>query len=167
MKILHIAYLEDNPYSGVCVVVPQHIKAHQELGHEVAFLNIFGGRKVEGIDCQISNIEDFPNPDIVVFHECYRKVYLKLGKRFVSEGIPYIVIPHGELSNDAQKKKHLKKVTANILLFNKFTIMHWQYSAYPNVNSIIPTLVKRKSLLPMVLRFQTNAKKTLTSTRPG
>ncbi|SDX58968.1 Glycosyltransferase involved in cell wall bisynthesis [Ruminococcaceae bacterium YAD3003] len=121
MKILHIAYLEDNPYSGVCVVVPQHIKAHQELGHEVAFLNIFGGRKVEGIDCQISNIEDFPNPDIVVFHECYRKAYLKLGKRFVSEGIPYIVIPHGELSNDAQKKKHLKKVTANILLFNKFT----------------------------------------------
>ena len=34
--------------------------------------------------------------------------------------VPYVIVPHGELSKDAQKKKRLKKNAANILIFNRF-----------------------------------------------
>ena len=120
MRILHIAYIDGDPFSGVCVVVPQHIRAQQELGHETAIYNVCDV-KIEGVDCQINDIDDFENPDIVVFQECYRKEYLKIVKRITAKGIPYVIIPHGELSDKAQNKKHLKKMAANILLFNRFT----------------------------------------------
>ena len=120
MRILHIAYLDGDPFSGVCVVVPQHIRAQQELGHETAIYNVDNVR-IDGVNCQIDDIGDFKDPDIVIFQECYRKEYLKIVKEFRAKGIPYVVIPHGELSDEAQKKKHLKKVAANLLLFNRFT----------------------------------------------
>ncbi|RNL11386.1 hypothetical protein DMP11_03180 [Parvibacter caecicola] len=59
-------------------------------------------------------------PDIVVFHEAYRFPYLAIAKQLKSEGIPYFVIPHGELSEQALKKKALKKMVANAIFFNKF-----------------------------------------------
>ena len=97
-----------------------HIKAQQALGHETAIYNACDV-KIEGVDCQIGDIDDFKDPDIAVFQECYRKDYLKLVKRITAKGIPYVIIPHGELSDEAQKKKHLKKMIANLLLFNRFT----------------------------------------------
>ena len=120
MRILHIAYLDGDPFSGVCVVVPQHIRAQQGLGHETALYNACGV-SIDGVDCQIDDIGKFENPDIVIFQECYRKVYLDLVKGINAKGIPYVIIPHGELSEEAQKKKHLKKAAANLLLFNRFT----------------------------------------------
>ena len=62
----------------------------------------------------------FDNPDIVVFHECYRPEYLKIAKNLRKNKIPYVDMPHGELRVEAQKKKHFKKVMANLLLFNDF-----------------------------------------------
>ena len=119
MRILHIACISNDPFSGVAVVVPQHVRAHRDLGNEVAFFNVNGVR-IDGIDCQIDDMDSFKDPDIVIFQECYRKEYLKIYKKLLKDNIPYVIVPHSELRKEAQQKKRLKKTVANILLFNRF-----------------------------------------------
>jgi glycosyltransferase involved in cell wall biosynthesis len=62
----------------------------------------------------------YNKPDIVVFHELYRFEYISIYRELVKLGIPYVIIPHGCLSKQAQQKKRIKKTIANIVFFNKF-----------------------------------------------
>lgn len=127
MRILHIASISDNPFNGVCVAVPQHV-IHQNEFAKTALINITN----ETIACMPMQLkydkrasleaayEPFGRPDIIVFHEAYRVPYLKLSSQARKLGIPYVIVPHGELGEWAQKKKRLKKALGNILLFNRF-----------------------------------------------
>ena len=97
MKILHIAHIRNNPFNGVCVVVPAHV-IHQSKLADVALLNI--------IDCKINGVEkqfvytgadwrkdvseDFKKPDIVVFHEVYHIQFVKIAKSLRKMKIPYV-----------------------------------------------------------------------------
>ncbi len=126
MVILHIAKVGSYAFSGVTVVVPQHVRAQGEYA-ETALLNI-SDVAIEGIEqftyrdgLDIATLPaPFNKPDLAVFHETYIPQYLKIRKNLKKNKIPYIILPHGDLRKEAQKKKWLKKKAANFLLFNRF-----------------------------------------------
>ncbi len=127
MLILHVARISNSLYDGVCVAVPQHIRAQKKYA-DVALFNV-ANIEINGIDTQfqysehpdISTLpEPFCKPELVVFHGIYIYHYIKLAKQLRKIKIPYIINPHGSLTVEAQSKKRLKKLVANILLFNRF-----------------------------------------------
>lgn len=127
MVIVHVACITNEKNKGVCVAVPQHITAQMEFA-QVCFVNV-NNVDIDGICVQFPYVskdmlnalpEPFNRPNIVVFHEVYRKPFIKVYKQVMKRGIPYIIIPHGCLTDEAQQKKHIKKMVANTLIFNRF-----------------------------------------------
>ena len=127
MVILHIALIGNSLFDGVSVSVPAHIKAQKQYA-EVALWNV-SGETIQGVDTQFSyvtcpSIERLPNPfckpDLVVFHEVYRVAYVKIQRELKKKKIPYVILPHGSFTVEAQKKKRLKKMVANFSVFSSY-----------------------------------------------
>ncbi len=128
MRVVHIASISEDPFNGVCVVVPEHVRAQSELA-DVRFVNV-SGVQIGGIEQQLEFDGRLPRTkdgsgwledvDIVVFHEVYRTRYLRLARVVRAAGVPYIIVPHGELGAQAQSRKRLKKRIANRTLFRSF-----------------------------------------------
>lgn len=127
MRLLHICAIENNKMSGMSNAVPDHFIFEKKLCN-CAILNILNTenyklkdlddvyyyKKIHNFDVWIS---DF---DIVIFHGVYIKEYLHIYRVIKKKNIPYIIIPHGSLTKQAQSTKRLKKFIANKMFFNHF-----------------------------------------------
>ena len=132
MTILHINAISGKKSSGISVVVPEHVKNQSKLENVAMFNcvdyipeNSINGYKVflshEFKQFDILKLEKpFNKPDLVVFHGIYIPYYIKIYKNLVKHDIPYIILPHGSLTKNAQKIKRIKKFFANNIFFNKF-----------------------------------------------
>lgn len=125
MVVLHICPLSDDLSNGVHIAVPQHVKAQRKYV-DAALWNLGQPLKIDGLEQVFSaaSLEQLPppycRPDLAVFHELYIPRYLSLAKQLRRQNIPYIIVPHGALKKNAQKKSRLKKTAANLLLFKRF-----------------------------------------------
>ena len=126
MVLIHIANIDTSVIGGVQTAVPQMIRAQSQFA-TVGFINIHG-EEIDGVrmlelgeSLDFSSLPaPFDRPDLVIFHEVYRYKYTKICKILNKNHIPYIVLPHGCLSREAQKRKFLKKFVANALFFKRF-----------------------------------------------
>lgn len=127
MIILHVFHSLNRKIAGADVIVPEHIKAHQQL-EAVGAVNITN-MEIEGIENQFEYPEDFKlsslkepfnKPDIIIFHQVYFPKFLKIAKEARKQNVPYIIIPHGSMTKEVQSQKRLKKIAGNLLFFNRF-----------------------------------------------
>ena len=130
INIFHIGFCPNNLASGVAVAIPAHLKHQAENSKfKVSFLNLCENNTLKISNVKIYQYKDTTNvinilneniPDIVIFHEIYRVQFLKISNILKKRKIPYIIIPHGSLTTEAQNQKKLKKILGNFLLFNKY-----------------------------------------------
>ena len=127
LTILHIASIGQNKYSGIYAAVPKHIECQQQHAN-IALINIpnikIPQSKTQFLynkNLKMNNLDKpFDSPDLVIFHGIYIPQYIRLYKQLIKTRTPYIIVPHGSLTKNAQKIKRVKKIIGNQLLFNSF-----------------------------------------------
>lgn len=133
MNILYISFLNGDSWAGPTYSVPKQIEAQAQYDN-VFWYNIRETKIKEWrSESYYHDLNDYPNvsihnlpspfnsPDIVVVEQFYGFAGKGIIKELERGKIPYVIIPRGELTYSAQKRKHWKKVFANILLFYKFS----------------------------------------------
>lgn len=132
MNILFVSHLTNNISEGPNYSVPAQVLS-QSCYDNVFWWNLTKAKQSFWLEKGLfHNIDEFPNvkisvlpvpfnnPDLVVFEGFYFINNVKLAIECRKKEIPYIIIPRCSLTWQAQKKKRLKKIVGNWLIFNKF-----------------------------------------------
>ena len=133
MNILYLSHLSGNLYAGPTYSVPKQIEYQSKID------NVFWYNAVKtDIDKWKSykyyhDLSDYPNetirdlpspfnsPDIIVVELFYNMARSPLLRELINSEVPYVIIPRGELTRQAQSRKRLKKIMANKFIFNKYS----------------------------------------------
>ena len=135
MIILYISKLDGRPWVGPTYSVPKQI-AGQAKYDDVFWYNLCAEGKSEGIENLTkwrgteyyadllkfptgsvrSLPEPFCHPELIVVEQGYPFARDSIRKEIQKSGVPYIVIPRGELTESAQSKKRIKKAIGNLVL---------------------------------------------------
>lgn len=132
MNILYLSHLSGEVYAGPTYSVPKQIEAQSKLDN-VFWYNAVKTRvdkwkqlpfyhdRNEYPNERIKSLpEPFNNPDIIVVELFYNMVKSPLIRELLRGEIPYIIIPRGELTKQAQARKRLKKKIANFLVCKRY-----------------------------------------------
>ena len=136
MVILHISALSQNKSSGLFYAIPpliyyqnkkENVKAAllNTSSKDIPMLKYFDltifKYNEKDIKSDLSGLpKPFNKPDLVIFHNTYIPVHMKIANHLKKRNIPYIIVPHGGMTKGAQSMKKFKKKLANILFYNKF-----------------------------------------------
>lgn len=132
MNILFLSHLSGASYAGPTYSVPKQIEAQAKIDN-VFWYNACISQKNEWKELSYyHDITDYPGesiydlpspfdkPDVIVVEGFYNMTNSKLRKELVKDKYPYVIIPRGELTKQAQKRKSLKKKIANLFFCNSF-----------------------------------------------
>lgn len=127
MIILHIIDVPKVAGNGVAVAVNNYAE-YECKNNKVCIYCLNDNINNKNVEIynqrEYKHINDLPapfnKPDVVIFNEVYKTKYISFYKYCKNNNIKYIIIPHGCLNKASQNHKKIKKIFANILLFNKF-----------------------------------------------
>lgn len=127
ITVLHIAHISNDYTSGVSNVVPQLLNWQNTIPNlNVALLNLnsYTPRDATYPVYPTRRIACLPapynKPDLVVFHEIYRKNFFFLYNELKKNNIQYVITPHGSLNATAQKQHYFAKAILNAVFFKRF-----------------------------------------------
>ncbi len=132
MNILYLSHLCGESYAGPTYSVPKQIEAQSKIDNVFWYNATKSGCQKWKSLSYYHDLNEYPeesiyalpepfnHPDLVVVELFYNMTLSNLRKELVSGKIPYIIIPRGELTKQAQKRKKIKKKIANILFCRKY-----------------------------------------------
>ncbi|WP_295218814.1 glycosyltransferase family 4 protein [Ruminococcus sp.] len=132
MNILFISNLSGLSFAGPTYSVPKQIEAQTKVDNVFWYNVTVKGKEewrslsyyhdlTEFPDESIYSLpEPFNKPDIIIVEQFYNMARNNIRKELVKGKIPYIIIPRGEFTHQAQMRKRMKKRLANLFLFRKF-----------------------------------------------
>ncbi len=130
--ILNVAPITHDVISGLTFAIPPSIEALQNQRIQTGLLatSTFG-RYNKPEPYPVVYIRDLPfypvlasmpaplnQPDLIVFHSTYILKHIPIAYEAIQRKIPYVIKPHGGMTQGAQQVKQLKKKIGNLLFFN-------------------------------------------------
>lgn len=132
LVIIYHTNLSGSPSAGPTYSVPKQIKAQSEVD-DVLWINSIDTRVPEweetglfhtSVEYGFKTLDDLPSPfnkpDVVVFESFYQPADVKLAKELHRKKTPYVIVPRGAMTGEAQHIKRIKKILGNLLIFNAF-----------------------------------------------
>lgn len=161
LKILYVTDLGGHDGVGPTYSVPAQVQAQSKLD-DVYWLNVNANSRPDWEEVEAYHTskgqpfswdlipQEFQKPDLAVFEDFYIFGDCKTAAMMRKRGIPYVIVPRGALTRDAQKQKRLKKILGNLAFFYRYTrkALGIQFLAKDELEKSSPYWNKNRFVIP-------------------